>query len=255
MSQVKNRRVVLLPDIHHPYYEKKTFGAVKSFVKWFKPHTLILLGDAMNMDSVSHWLRSQENRRYLETLRLKKEYSSFIKDILNPLEKAVPSSCKKIYMGGNHEDWVEQLLDKEPQLEGCIEIPQGLNLKERGWKWIPYLDRSIRGRMSKNFYDIGKLRVFHGAYTNKHHSSKTADVHSKSIVYGHTHDVQTHTKVFADDLSSFHIAQAIGCLCQKNLPYLKGNPNNWVNAFGIVYVRPNGDYNVYLTKSLQDKGG
>ena len=44
------KKVILLPDFHHPYHNKKAVKAVFEFIKWFKPDEINLLGDALNMD-------------------------------------------------------------------------------------------------------------------------------------------------------------------------------------------------------------
>ena len=52
-------KIVLLPDIHHPYHNKPAVNAVFQFIKWFKPHAINILGDGMNMDFCNHWKRKQ----------------------------------------------------------------------------------------------------------------------------------------------------------------------------------------------------
>jgi len=198
------------------------------------------------MEAVNHWQHDKKNRKFLEGKRLKKEYDDFDRDILTPLEKACEKVDKrrkptrKIYMGGNHEHWINTLLAKFPEFIGMLEPESYLHLAERKWEWIPFLDRGHRGLLS-----FGKLTVMHGQYHNKYHTSKTADEYSHSVAYCHTHDVQLYTKVFSDDLG-FHTAQSIGCLCNRSPAFKWGKPNRWVNAFGILYVRSDGMYNLYV---------
>ena len=239
-------RVVLLPDFHHPHINKPAVDAVFQFIKWFKPHAVNILGDAMNMDAVNHWKRARGAKKYFEGKRIKKEYEDFDFDILKPLDKLVGKNCEKTYMGGNHED-------KLPEFEGMIEVETSLRLEERGWEWIPYIKYNDRtDSYTRGIKQYGKLLVFHGQYWNKYHSARTADTYSKSCAYAHTHDVQLYTKVTVDD-RGFHTAQSIGCLCNTSPEFLKGRINRWVNAFGVLYVREDGIYNLYVPIIIKGK--
>lgn len=238
-------RHVILPDLHHPHHNKEAFEAVLQFLRWFKPDEVVLLGDALDMLAVSHWLEDKGQRRQQENLRLIEEYETFVRDILVPIQKTCPKA-NKVFMGGNHEDWAVQLVDKAPKFEGMVEPEICLRLAERGWTWIPYLSKNQHGDVTMGTYKIGKLLMFHGMYANMYHAKKTADTMSMSSVYGHVHDVQSFTKVHVDDPRSYHTAQSIGCLCRKAPEFMKGRANKWVNAFGIVYARPDGNYNLYV---------
>jgi len=247
------KRIVLLPDFHHPHINKPAVDAVFQFIKWFEPHAVNILGDAMNMDAVNHWKMARGAKKYFEGKRLQKEYRSFDDEILTPLEKILPKHCDKVFMGGNHEYWIDTLIEKLPQFEGMIEVETSLRLEERGWEWIPWIRYDeVTDSYARGIKQYGKLLVFHGQYTNKYHSAKTVDSYSKSCAYGHTHDIQLYTKVTVDDVG-FHTAQSIGCLCNTSPEFLKGRMNRWVNAFGILYVRENGNYNLYVPVIINGK--
>ena len=242
------KRVILLPDFHHPHINKPAVDAVFQFIKWFKPHAINILGDAMNMDSVDHWKESKGNKEAFEGKRIIKDYEDFDRDILTPIEKLLPKDCEKTYMGGNHEDWINTYISKNPKLKGMVEIEKCLKLKERDWEWLPWIRDNKR-----SIKKYGKLLVFHGQYWNKYHASKTANAFSKSCAYGHTHDIQSYTKVHIDDYRDYHTAQSIGCLCTMNPEFMKGTMNRWINAFGILYVREDDMYNLYVPVIVKGK--
>lgn len=246
VTQAQAQRSVVLPDIHHPYHDRQAWAAVLEFLKWFKPHQVILNGDAMNMDSANHWAKSKGNLRQMENKRIAAEYDEFSEDILEKIERAVPGYCRLVYMGGNHEDWIEQVIDKDPRLMGSLEVELRLHLKQRGWEWIPPSSSRQSWNVTPSFFRIGKLLVMHGMYTNKYHAAKTVGMLSRSVIYGHTHDIQVYTEAHIDDPRSYHTAQSIGCLCKMAPPYMKGKANRWVNAFAVVLSRPSGDYNLYV---------
>jgi hypothetical protein len=247
------KRILLFPDIHYPHHDEAAMNAVYKFTKWFKPHAINLTGDAMNMDSVNHWKSERGSKKYFEGKRLLKEYEMFDRDILSKIEKIVPKNCEKTYMGGNHEDWINTLIDKIPQLEGLVEPDVALNLKEREWEWIPWINWTDSSKCIRGIKKYGKVLVIHGQYTNECHSKKTALTFSKSVIYCHTHDLQSYTKVFADDGRGFHTAQSIGCLCNISPDYMRGGMNRWVNAFGVLYVREDGMYNLYVPVIIKGK--
>ncbi|GAH14841.1 unnamed protein product, partial [marine sediment metagenome] len=202
---------------------------------------------------VNHWKRARGANKYFEGKRLQWEYEAFDDEILTPLEKLLPRGCEKTFMGGNHEYWIDGLVEKIPQFEGMIEVETSLGLKERGWEWLPWIKYNKRNdSYVRGVKQYGKLLVFHGQYWNKYHAAKTADTYSKSCAYAHTHDVQVYTKVTVDD-SGYHTAQSIGCLCNTSPEFLKGKINRWVNAFGILYVREDGCYNLYVPIIIKGK--
>ena len=242
------KRIVLLPDFHHPHHAKLAVNAVFQFVKWFKPDGINLLGDAMNMDFANHWKRKEQDFAYFRDVTVKGNYDDFDREILTPLEKLLPRHCERVYMGGNHEDWVNIITRKDTHLKGSVEPENCLRLKERGWIWIPYIDNNRRG-----IKKYGKLLTFHGIYANKYHAQKTAETFSKSSAYGHTHDIQSYTKITVDDDRGFHTAQSIGCLCNLSPEFMKGRMNRWVNAFGVIYVRDDGMYNLYVPVIINGK--
>ena len=242
------KRVILLPDLHHPHHVIPAWRAILKYMEDYVPDAVNLLGDAMNMDAVDHWKRDKGNKRALEGRRIKGDYAWFDQDILKKIEEVAPNA-EWTYMGGNHEAWIDIVIDKDPALEGFIEPEIALNLAERGWEWIPWITK--RGRRGMKRY--GKLTVMHGQFTNLHHAKKTAEMFSTSVAYGHTHDVQMHTKVTVDNPRGYHTAQSIGCLCGMSPDFMKGRENRWVNAFGILFVREDGSFNLYVPHIIKGK--
>ena len=233
------KKIVLLPDIHYPNHNVEAINAVFKFIKYFKPDAVNLLGDAMEMEFANHWKKKQGNVAYFKDITVVNSYKNFDDDILTPLESILPANCEKIYMEGNHEYWTHGITSHDTTLKGSVEPEICLNLAERGWKWIPYIKDNRRGIVK-----YGKLLATHGFYTNKYHAAKTADTFSKSVVYGHKHDIQQYTKVTVDDIG-YHTATSIGCLCNRAPEFMRGNFNSWVNAFGIVLLREDGMFNLY----------
>jgi predicted phosphodiesterase len=238
-------KTILLADFHHPYHDEESWDVVKKFMRWFQPDRVVLVGDALEMRAIDHWKKRQGNIKYFEGKRLLTDYREFIKDVLRPIEKICPKA-KKVYLGGNHEGWAYQLVNKFPQLEGTIEPEIAMKLSERGWEYVPYVTTDSAGNLRSGRIKVGKLTIAHGRYTNKYHASKNTEIYDKSVAYGHTHDLQLYTKVHEEDPGDYHTAQSIGCLCNKSPSFMQGRPNRWVHGFGVLYTRYSGFYNLYV---------
>jgi predicted phosphodiesterase len=238
---MKIRTAVLLPDIHYPEHSVVSMNLVKKLIKDIKPDEIIYQGDNLDMGVISHW--NLDKKRKVELKRLKQDYSGFEKEILDPIEALAGKKTKFVWLNGNHEDWANQYLDKNPELEGIIEPEICLNLKERGYEIVPY----------NNIYKLGKLNIIHGYYHNKYHADKTLGVFEESICYGHMHSPQMQSKTKPMDSSDFHAAYGLPCLCDLSPDYMKNRPNAWVHGFGVVYIMPDGSFNLYPIIIINNK--
>jgi len=149
-------------DLHYPHHNEPLWKNFLKVVRKLKPKVFVFGGDNMNMDAVDHWMHEQKRTRKMEGKRILAEYNGFKEEILNPLEKILPKDCRKIWLNGNHEEWMELAIDKITQGEGYWEIENNLHLKERGWETYKY------GKYAK----VGKLYFIHGQYTNLAHAKK-----------------------------------------------------------------------------------
>lgn len=142
--------------------------------------------------------------------------------------------AKKVtYLEGNHENWVEQYVDKHPEMEGLIEVPIKLKLKKRGIEWHKY----------NTLYKVGNLYFTHGCFTGKYHAAKHLQAFGCNLVYGHSHNTQTSMQNMK--MQDVYVAYGLGCLCDHEPEYMKGRPANWINSFGIVYFNKKGNFNFY----------
>jgi len=226
-------------DLHFPNHNKKLWENILRVIDNLKPDYFVFGGDNLDMDAVNHWEIEKGNRRGMEGKRLRKTYDTFNSDIMDNLNISLPDYCRKIFMFGNHENWLEQYIDKIPELEDFAEIERNLNLKD--WELIPY----------RQTVKVGKIYFHHGEYTGKHHASKMVDTFERNIIYGHLHSFQIHTKVTPID-GDAHMAISMPCACDLNPGYMKDKPSAWINGLGVFYIMPNGNFNVYPIISSKD---
>ena len=219
-------------DLHHPHHNKVLWNNLLKLIDKEQPDIFILGGDNMNMDAVDHWKAEKGNKRALEGKRVIKEYNDFQSQILDELEKILPKDCRKIFMLGNHEAWIEQYIDKNPSIEGYLEVKSNLRLDS--WEFYEY------GETPKT----GKLLWHHGEYTNDNNAKKTVTTYFRNICYGHTHTYQAYTKISPNNQEA-HSAVSLPCACDMQPDYMKNKSHRWVNGFGMFYIQDNGNFNLY----------
>jgi predicted phosphodiesterase len=229
----KFKKSVLLPDIHFPDHDKKSMKAVIAFIKDFQPDTVVFMGDQLTLDPVSFWNKGKPGLS--EGKRLLDDYKGFEEEILTPIIKAGKKSCQYVWLDGNHENRAAKFIEENPSVKGLIEPHKYLRLKERGFILVEHGD----------LYQLGKLYVMHGEFWNKYHAAKTVETFENSVVYAHTHNPQTYAKSVPRDTNRYHIAWCLGCLCNRTPDYKVGKANRWINGFGVVYVRPDGFFDLF----------
>lgn len=228
-------RVLVQPDTHVPEHDEVAVNAFLKFAAFYKPHGYVNLGDFMEMDPMSHWGAKDARPRRL-TPDIKQARS-----LLKRIETALGPQCVyKRFLVGNHEDWLEQYLvsrasefiDGIEDLGVNLRIQDLLGLKDLGYRVIP-INEILR---------LGDMHFIHGYYTNIHHAKKHLDVFGCNLMYGHLHDVQSYSGV---SVKGVHEAISLGCLRLLNAPFMRGKPNNWSHAFGIIEFRVDGSYTRY----------
>ncbi len=230
------KSAIILPDVHLTDKVPIDYKPVKKFIKTFKPDEIILLGDFMDVESLSAW--DYDKKRPMEGRR-------FVKEVFNANEELdfLQKYSKKItYIEGNHEDRVSRYLDKNPEMEGMIEVQEQLDLEGREIDWIKMND----------LYKKGNMYFTHGMYTNIHNARKHLQTLGCNICYGHQHGTQTSMQNMK--MQEPHMAYALGTLGDKAPDYMKNRPANWINQFGVFYWNDkNGAFNLYPVNIIQNK--
>src|SRR4051812_46257557 len=113
-------KFVFLTDLHYgyeinssrhkvPLHDDKALNVALDFIADFKPDHIVLGGDMLDCGSLSH--HRLGNAGQLEWLRILAEAKELRKKVLEPLEATKASLT---YMIGNHEAWLDQLVEKIP---------------------------------------------------------------------------------------------------------------------------------------------
>lgn len=225
MNTPDHGRFVAINDLHYGVDSEGNnihlpIGSILRFIRYYLPNVLILNGDIMDFACVSHWNKDNKLAQKQQPL-LKDYYDSFQNDILNPIRTAAGSECAIIYILGNHEDFINRLIQEFPNGVGYFEVEN--NVKEVD-VFIPY-------RMDR-FFKFGDIHFLHGYTTTMHHAKKVAQDYMRNVRYGHSHTIQSHTITTAIDNKPI-MAQSCGCWCRRGADYMKNRPNTWQNA--ILY--------------------
>lgn len=223
-------------------HDPKVLDIHLQFVKDFKPDVYVAGGDNLNMSFISRHNNGQP--RLVEGLRAEDEYQLADKIYFKPLDKLL-GKATKIILPGNHEAWIEQFLDKFPQLEGLLEPEKYLRLAERNWQVQDY----------GAAYKLGKLYIVHGDSVRsaaKYRAATMLAKYKKNILSGHVHTSQTHIETaIADEQPHMSIvAPMLGALKPH---YLNGNPTNWVQGWTYGYVLSDGQFHIYTAIVVDSK--
>jgi hypothetical protein len=139
----------------------------------------------------------------------------------------------RVWLGSNHCDarLAKYLATKAPEL-ACLPqltVPALLGLDEAGWEFSPY------GQP----FELGDMLLLHGHKVSQQAGQsafKHIQQYHRSVCHGHVHRaasvfIRTHDGQLQD--------VELGCMCRLDPGYVVGLAN-WINAFAVVIVEPNG---------------
>lgn len=238
-------KVIVIPDLQVPYHDKRSLDAVEQYMADERWDEYVNLGDFLDLDMISTYSKGQirlnEGKRISEVYRKGNE----ILDRHQAIIRAKNPKAKFNLLEGNHDFRMERYIDEHPETEGMLEIENGLCLEKRNMRYVKCYSK---GELLK----LGKAYFHHGLSTTTSHAKKMVEHFGVNIFYGHTHDVQMHSKVqWGKDKTL--VGQSLGCLCDYEQDYIKQNPTNWQHAFGIFYFMPNGEFTYYVPRILSHR--
>lgn len=241
---MSEKSYIFLPDIHYGFervqgkkvalHNPRILDAVGLFIGDFKPDYIIYGGDALDCGPVSH--HNRKRNFSIEGLRLIEDaegLKTLLRDYRLAAFKKDEGEAHEVYIEGNHEDWLNDLVEDYPGLAGAFDLHR-LLFGSKEPTIIP----------QGGVYKLGKLHFLHGdqVRSSLYPSRWAVDAYEKSVRFGHFHTYQTFTKVSALDASDARTGVAVPCLCNRGPGYGKGAPNRWLNGFNYGYVESNGTY-------------
>lgn len=208
-------KVVVLSDVHAPYHDKKTYSTMMRFVKDQKPSMVVLIGDVVDMYSVSRFDKDPRRANNLQ------EEFDVAHRLLRRLREAAGEDARIVYIKGNHEERLVSYLKRHPELYGLrdLTIERQLRLDRLG---IEYRDE---------LFHRGVFLFTHGRRYGIYSSRWELEDNGVSGMSGHTHRVSTFMKRNrAGSLSWYHV----GHMADVEQVDYNAFPN-WQQGVGIVY--------------------
>jgi hypothetical protein len=235
-------------DLHFPRYSKATFGAMLALIATVKPTRFTFGGDQFDNAEISH-----HNRRkplYKPVGSYKRNTTRFDSDILTPLEAALPRSCEKTWIVGNHDHWEYEYIESTPEFEGQIERPEALGLERRRWNVVA-LGHAQR---------VGHLNIIHGEIltgignqAGMYPSRKAVELYGDNVLAGHTHAPQSFSKISPVDQKHKHMGWIAPILGDCNPVYLENRPTAWLNGFVVIEYYDSAMFNLYPVITFNGK--
>jgi len=240
MTPPPYRTVLVIPDLHaRPAsrrslegHDSRSLAAVLKYAAALHLDQCVILGDFLDYNSVSSHNTGKPQLVEGEDLDQDNELGRALLDDICRAVRRKRDSCDVIYLEGNHEFRCTRLLQAQPQLGRWVLPRNGLELKERGIKWVPSWSEG-------KLHNVGNAYFTHGQYTNLHHAKKHVEHYGVPIYYGHTHDVQTYSKVLHGRDMTIEGA-SLGCLLNYEQGYMRGAPDKWQQAITVFQVFPDG---------------
>lgn len=225
-----------------PLHDPRALDVAMQFLEDFKPHDVILGGDILDCGAISH--HNKGKARKTEGFRLLSDAKECRRLVIDPIEKLVPRGGTLVYLTGNHEDWIEDLLDEQPALEGMVNIQDLLGL---GDKWqVVEQGRGVT---------YNKLYFCHGdTVKGGEHVAKNAVIsYERNIRFGHHHTYQVYTKTSPVDAEVAKTGVAVPCLCSKDVGYMERIPNKWVQGFEWGYIEEGGAFEDHIAVIIRGR--
>lgn len=217
-------------------HDPKAIQVWADFMQDFKPDVAILAGDQLNCGPVSHWNHGKPI--LVEGTRLVDEYRKLEELVLGPMHRY---SQKRVWIEGNHEAWIRDMVIASPGLEGIIEPEAYLNLKGRGFHVVP----------QHGIYKLGKLWFTHGdslRYRGRYPASAFANRYRRNLRVWHFHTFEAATDVVSFDTKDYHDCIIVPPMCKSFLAYGNNVPRNAHQGFLYGYIQENGLFNDYVVK-------
>lgn len=236
------RQYLVIADVHVPYEDKGAVRSILQLMDDIKFDGFFILGDYLECESVSHWLRDKRKNKTLEGKRLEFEYREGNR-LLDEFDKRLPKECDRRFWLGNHEDWVNQMIEQIPQLDGLINVEQQLKLKERGY--IFYADVN-------HIEKVGKLNIFHGWKSGDNATKTMITQIMGNVLSGHLHTLDIkmmHSP--AKELSTIGISMP--CLAKQNPEFMKNQPNKFSLGFCILNYYDSGFFQADVIRIIKNK--
>lgn len=241
-------RLLVFPDLQFPDVDWKTLKAVEKFILDQPEFDIWLqLGDFMDFAYCSRWIKG--NYRAVEGQRFISDYKA-VNEWLERMVGLLKRNNPKIDMHvleGNHDKRPEDYINAHPDLEGLLEIENNVDFEKHGITYHKTWD-------SKKLLRIGKAYFHHFPINGggKNHAKRVAETFPEmNVFYGHTNDTNCFSA--SRTIGRTTIAQSLGMLCRKDMPFVGHGPTNWQQSISVFEFTPDGLFNHTVVRITNNK--
>ena len=216
-------RLLVVPDVHCPFEDKRAWKLMLKAARQFKPQIIVCLGDLADFYSVSS--HSKDPSRVHQLRDELKEVRRLRRD----LDRL--GASRRIFLEGNHEHRLRRYLeDKAPELFGMFDTQSLLQLGD--WEFVPYRESAKVGKVWFT-HDVGG--------SGKHTTARALETFQHSVSLGHHHQMQY---VVQGDATGKHQVGAqfgwLGDAKQADYMHAVKARRSWSLGFGVGYKEPSG---------------
>jgi predicted phosphodiesterase len=223
---------LVLGCVHAPFHNKAIMDGIGRLMGDTKFDGLIINGDFVDCNSLSG--HDKGKFTVVPGLNLRTEYAEG-KKLLDSLTNELPKDAVKVYLYGNHEDRYWRFLADMQQAKTPPASPtEGLGLAEKGF--------AVLDNYNTHYMTLGRhLDIMHGVYYNEHCAKKHIDRFRSSVLFAHTHRIQTFVE---GKVGGFNTGW-LGDADHKAFNFAdRGMKACWQNGFAIVTIDEHGAYYV-----------
>jgi predicted phosphodiesterase len=224
-------RVLLLPDTHAPFHDRKAWECAMKFGRQFRPDTVVHLGDWMDCFTISDHDKDPRRGTQLEDELI------VMREIRQEVEAL--GAQRKICTLGNHEfRLMRYLMRSAPALISMLRIEGLMELTQSGWSVIQYMQHATLGKMHLT-HDCG--------FAGTHAVHNTGNAFASSVVFGHVHRLGA--QYFGDVTGQRHVAASLGWLGSMPEAAYEHEAKKmrfWQHGLGTAYLEPNGNFHLQL---------
>ena len=230
---------LILPDIHRPFHNQILWDKILQIIQDLGDTLtgLVITGDYLDLFTLGSY--NANSLGLLKDITLEDEYTDGLQGI-EELQAVLHPTTQRVFLYGNHEDRYFREVNKldNAKYGNTLKDPvEALKLNQYGYK--------VLTNWKDDVFSVGDIDITHGVYTNIHVAKKHLEMNGKSIMFGHTHRIQT---FFNGDYTGYNI----GCLIDMNSPYFnympRMNRKKWTNGFSFITVDKEGKAHPELIK-------
>ncbi len=239
---------LIIPDAHaKPSAKNHRFSWLGNLIVDVKPDVVVCLGDFADMYSLNSYekgLASFHGASYKEDIEAALDAQD---RLFQPLKRAKRKKPRFVMLGGNHEDRINKVLNRDNHLSGAISY-RDLDY-ERRWEFHDFLEKvNIDGVNYSHFIKSGNSG---NAMAGIHHAAGLLRQEHCSTTVGHSHLLDY--KIGYTGQSQRIHGLAAGCFFDHEEAYAFPNDRNWWRGITVKRCVRKGDYDAEFISLAQLK--